>query len=475
MSLQRGVAQFGCDARGATAVLFAVSLFPILLAVGFVIDFGLYQNQRAKVQHALDMAGLAAARHLSLDFTEDVDDIQEIARDHFKSELIENKFITMNEVELVRSGMRLNLSVEGKMPTAFMGLAGVRTMSLLTDAEVVYGVPSKAEIALVLDTSNSMSETDPGDTESRISSLRTAAKDMVAALVDENSDTVKMAIVPFSNRVNIGTSSAGASWLSVPDATSYDRTDCPITDQWYTDNCTRDTTACSSDDVSGTCGTWNCDGVDTADADRICTTTTITHTWYGCVEPRSNDNDLQDGGYGTEKIPGLLSRNDRQCASKIQPMTNDVDDLNRTLNTMAVRSETYIPSGLIWGLRMLSKQPPFAVDESIDEFLDDGGIKSIVLMSDGANTLAPDEDGKIDDADISAADPNTKEICQTIKDSGVEIYVVAYNISDATTTKLLMACASSDSRFYTAKSTDALKGVFETITQQMSRDISISG
>ncbi|MEO1187862.1 MAG: pilus assembly protein TadG-related protein [Pseudomonadota bacterium] len=476
MEFKTGIGGYARDHRGATAVVFALCLVPILLVVGFAVDFAMHQGQKAKVQHALDMAGLAAAKHMSTNLSADLDDVETLARDYFKAELDGDAYISMNDVTLARSGLRLNLEVDGTMPTSFMQLAGVATMPLSAEAEIVYSVPTSSEVVLVLDTSTSMSVTDSGETESRIESLKTAARDMISVLLASDATIdVKMGVVPFSNQVNIGTDQAGASWLSVPADVSQTRDYCRITTGWYEANCTRDTYACSDDDVDGACGTWNCDGVDTSAADRECTTYTITHSWHGCVKPRSDLYHLSDGFYSMERIPGILSRDARQCASQVQPLTDNTSDLNRTINTLAVRSETYIPSGLIWGFRMLSQRRPFATDQSIEGFRNSGGVKTIVLMSDGANTLAPEADGTISDADITEADPNTRAVCQTIKDAGVEIFVVAYNISDVTTTTLLNTCASSDSRFFEASSTDELKAVFESIAQQISRDISIVG
>lgn len=476
MNFNRGVGQYVRNRRGATAVVFALILVPLLLVVGLAVDIGMYQKQKMKVQHALDMASLAAARHLSKDLSADTADVQAIANAFFAAEIELENYVSMNDVSVERSGMRLNVGVDGTMPTSFMQLAGIDTMSLATNSEVVYGVPSMVEIALVLDTSTSMDQTDTGESLSRVESLKAAAKDMVTILFDPASTlNVEMAIVPFSNRVNIGTDQSGEAWLSVPADESEDRTDCYITPEWYEANCVRDSTTCSDDDVVGSCGTWNCTGVDTSSADRDCTTVTSTRSWHGCVEPRSTANHLKDGLYVSEQIPGYLSTHERQCASPVLPLTDNVSDLNLTLTTMKVRSETYIPSGLIWGLRMLSKDAPFATDKSVSDFMAEGGVKSIILMSDGANTLAPDATGEIGDLDISSADPNTRAICQTIKDAGVEIYVVAYNIADVSTTTLLQDCASSESRFFSAGSADELKGVFESIAKQVVRDISIVG
>ena len=475
--LKRG-RRFARNRRGATAITFALCLIPILMMSGFAIDFALHLTYKKKVQHALDMAGLAAARHLNQDMGADLDTIKRLARSHFQSELGDADYISLNQVDVTRAGMRINLEVDGTMPTSIMHLGGVPTMSLFTESEAVYGVPSKAEIALVLDTSKSMTKIDTGETESRLASVQTAVNSMITELIDPDSEVeIKMAIVPFSNHVNVGEDQEGATWLSVPDDLTQMESNCVATDSWYRHNCRRVTHQCGQDNVDDDCGTWRCHGREPNLWDMECTVSRRDWTWHGCVQPRTEANHLQDGAYAAEQIPGILSMNPRRCATPIQPMTDSASDLTDAVNGLSARSETYIPTGLIWGLRMLSANEPFAAEKSISEYMSEGGLKSIVLMSDGENTLVPDATGEVldDEDNPTVANTNTAEICDAMQQTGVEIYVVAYNISDVATTELLEDCASSKTRFFTATSTDQLEEVFAAITKQLGRDVSISG
>ena len=476
MSSYRNMGRFARDRRGVTAVIFAICFVPMILMVGFGVDYTMYLNQKQKVQEALDMAGLAAARHLHANLSASHQTVEDIAQDYFDSELAMENYISMTDVTLVRTGMRINLDVDGTMPTSFSQLAGIDTMPLDTDSEVIYGVPNKAEIVLVLDTSTSMSQTDAGDTVSRIASLKQAAKDMVSVLLDPASTMpVDIAIVPFSNLVNVGMDQSGQLWLSEPADYTLTSGHCHISQAWYEANCVRDLDVCGVDGVNGQCGTWDCSGADYSTADQDCTDYSHTLEWFGCVQPRSEIYHLKDADYYVEKIPGIVSWDADACASPILPLTDDKDDLDQKITNLSVRNETYIPSGLIWGLRMLTHSDPFPADHSITAFAHTGGLKSMILMSDGANTLAPDASGEVSDADITDANPNTEEICETIKKTGVELYVVAYNIADVDTTELLYDCASSPTRFYEAGSADELKNAFAQITKQLARDIAISG
>ena len=55
------VARFGKNSSGNIAVLFAVCLVPVLVAVGCAVDYSVANNQRTKMQSALDAAILAGS------------------------------------------------------------------------------------------------------------------------------------------------------------------------------------------------------------------------------------------------------------------------------------------------------------------------------------------------------------------------------------------------------------------------------
>ena len=57
----RHVGRFRCDQRGNIAVIFAITLLPILAVVGGAVDYSIASSQRTKIQAALDSAILAGA------------------------------------------------------------------------------------------------------------------------------------------------------------------------------------------------------------------------------------------------------------------------------------------------------------------------------------------------------------------------------------------------------------------------------
>lgn len=81
--------------------------------------------------------------------------------------------------------------------------------------------------------------------------------------------------------------------------------------------------------------------------------------------------------------------------------------------------------------------------------------RMIVFMTDGDNNY-------------NSADSSTKILCDTAKESGVEVYTVAFAAPDRGK-KLLSYCATSTEHFYDAKSSTDLIAAFKSIGEQASQ------
>ena len=85
-------------------------------------------------------------------------------------------------------------------------------------------------------------------------------------------------------------------------------------------------------------------------------------------------------------IPGLLNIN---CASPLTRLTNVKETITAKISAMNATGNTYIPSGLMWGWRVLSSVAPF--DDGVAYGAMAGGEtvkKALILMTDGANTTS---------------------------------------------------------------------------------------
>ncbi len=461
------LSRYARDARANVAMIFALCVLPLFFVAGFAIDTNRQMTYQNKVQNALDFAVLSTARHALTTSATD-GELEQVAQDFFDAEFTGMGEATLTPVSFARAGDLVTLEVSGTLPTAFMQLAGTKTMPLGTTSEAVFGEPSRAEIALVLDTSYSMNG-------SRLSTLETAANSMIDKLVVADSDAIKMSIVPFATYVNVGLDKEGESWLQVEADQTTTGESCYIEgyNDWRRENCERVSYSCTRDGVERTCTRWDCDDADEpAPTNEICTTTTSTSSWQGCVESRSAPHNVEDTSYNTKPVVGFRSWSGL-CPSPIQELTNDPAVLKAKVSALNANQNTYIATGLTWGLRTLTPGAPFDEGAPFADFFDQGGRKALVLMSDGANTRSPSTNGKHNDTNVTNANDITEDVCDEIKSYQIELYTIAFELDDLATKALLEGCATSSDYYYDASNSAELEKAFDNIGSEF-RDIALA-
>lgn len=451
--------------RGNAAMIFALCLIPLFAVVGGALDLNRQKNLQYQIQNALDFAVVATARHALTTGAAD-SELKSIAQSFFDSKLKPIGDATLTPVNFTRDEDVISLEVSGEMPTAIMQLVGTPTMPIGTETAAVFGEPSAAEIALVLDTSYSMQG-------SRMTALRVAATDMIDSLVTPKNAAVKMSVVPFATYVNVGTDKKNASWISVEADKTWSGKSCWIKQSWYQSNCKRESYSCSKDGVTKTCKRWKCDEDDLEDAPQTCKTKTSKQTWHGCVKSRPNPYNIKDTTYSTKPVEGFVTSGNWACPTAIQELTNIPGQLKNAVSALNPDQETYIATGLTWGYRTLTDVEPFAEALSFADLKAKNGRKALVLMSDGANTKAPASNGKHTSNDVIQANDITEAVCDEIKDAGIEVYTIAFEIDDSATKDLLEDCATDSNYYFDAKNSADLKEAFENIGDTF-RDIAIA-
>jgi Flp pilus assembly protein TadG len=205
------------DERGAIAVQFAFLALPITILAFGLLDMNRISVQRRQLQDALDAATLIAARSTAttdaaLDTTGDAAFLAEMtglgvtltaANSTFKAGT-GNRVI--GTVSVTHQADHLQPVEQDGDPT------------VTATSEVVRSV-NKLEVALVLDNTGSMGS-NLGSGGKKIDALIDASKDLVdtlyaAAARASETDAVKIAVVPFSMTVNVGsTYSSATSWIT---------------------------------------------------------------------------------------------------------------------------------------------------------------------------------------------------------------------------------------------------------------------
>lgn len=162
------------------------------------------------------------------------------------------------------------------------------------------------------------------------------------------------------------------------------------------------------------------------------------------------------------KIPGLMNIS---CTSTLLPLNSNVSVLHAAIDGMVASGYTYIPAGLMWGWRTLSPPAPFS--KSIKGGPDP--VKQVlVLMTDGANTKSPtypEHNG----TNTSEANDLTSTICKNMKKPSVdiEIYTIAFQVTDATIKNILQTCASKPNFYYNASDNTQLVAAFDDIARSL--------
>ena len=102
----------------------------------------------------------------------------------------------------------LDVNASGNVPTTFTRLLGQEKLDIGSSAQVKWGV-KKLELALVLDNTGSMASS------GKLTQLKLASHNLLTTLqtAAKQPGDVKVAIIPFDTKVNIGTGYAGQSWM----------------------------------------------------------------------------------------------------------------------------------------------------------------------------------------------------------------------------------------------------------------------
>lgn len=198
----------------------ALTAVPLVLAVGGAVDLSMLYAAKLKIQAAADAAALAAAKQYPLDPTPA--HLEKHARNVFGGN-VGSLFRT--EATLVYEGTtwtenhsrELRLHVDYSYAPMFLPaqIASISQAARVESAVMVSD--TTVEVAMVLDTSGSMLDAPKAGGESKIATLRktarAAADKFFAASDTGNTDPTRVAVVPFSGAVNVGTDKLDVWWM----------------------------------------------------------------------------------------------------------------------------------------------------------------------------------------------------------------------------------------------------------------------
>jgi hypothetical protein len=194
------------------------------------------------------------------------------------------------------------------------------------------------------------------------------------------------------------------------------------------------------------------------------------YKFWGCAGSPAypkNVNDIDPA----RVYPGYLQL---KCGSEITPLTSSKATVDSAVDALSAAGYTYIPSGLAWGFNMLSQPKPMTEAAIYDKSGKNmQPRKALVLMTDGENTMLMNHgNGRHDksppgNSPAKEANEYTAELCKNIKAQKIEVFTVAFQVTNNDIKKVLLECASDSEHYFDASDAPKLQAAFQSIATSL--------
>jgi Flp pilus assembly protein TadG len=210
--LPRLLARYAGAEGANVAIIFALSLVPLLVAAGTAVDLSRALVVRSRLASALDAAGLAVGATVNLTELQ----MQDLAEKYFDANYPAEKLGVPGSVSVHLVGKIITMSATAQLDTSLMYLVGINHLNVGASNEITRETKG-LELAMVLDNTGSMSSS------GKLTALKTAATDMIDSLSGGENfpDQLKIGIVPFTVAVKLDTIVAvNGGWIDTAGASS---------------------------------------------------------------------------------------------------------------------------------------------------------------------------------------------------------------------------------------------------------------
>lgn len=501
--------RFRENQKGTVALIFGASLFPLIGAVGVMVDYSRVNALRAKLTSALDAGVLSVGTQPSMTDRKAYNIVNDWISTQLGEQYDDNWQLDSVTIE---NGTTIVAKASGGVDTTLAQILGYDEIDISVVSEATRSL-GKVEIALVLDNTGSMRGT-------KLRRLKSAAKTLIDSLEDAtiDPDDLKIALVPFSQTVNVGQEYQNAAWMDTAAASSI-----------HDDIFTRD------------------DGSTYTRTNRFDLFRRMNVAWGGCVESRPYPYDVTEspptsatpdtlyvpyfapdepdtgrsrrtrwgygfGSYNNNYLQDL--RRDRYWRGKqgnpakyrpfrktgatnafgykygpnsgcemepIQRLTTNVRKAKNAIDNMVAIGNTHINVGLQWGWHALSPNAPFG--DGV-EYNSEDWNKVVVLLTDGNNENAygnrenesyysgygyiwQNRFGTTSNSRwrrTAALDSRLEELCNNMKKDnvGIIIYTVRVEVRSGSSS-VLRNCASEPTNFKEVANVADLGAAFSEI------------
>ena len=408
------------DRRASLGTTFALALLPMAMAMGAAVDYSRATLVRADLQQAVDAAALATTR-AQAQGEGDAARLGAIARSTFDANYTSADIagVAAADLTLVREagGLGIGLTARTGIETTLTRIAGIARFDVAATSHAVLD-KKDFEIALMFDVTGSMADAPKAGGATKITSLKKAAGDFVTTLMPTAGHFA-------AGKVRIATVpfsqgvNAGAAARGVSGGTS---TSCVVEREGLG----------ATDDLAPT-------------------------------------------------IAPLPRPSDMACpANPIAPLTADRGSVLAAVSSLTATGTTAGHIGTAWAWYTLSPNWNAAWPANAAAPAGKGVAKIAVLMTDGLyNTVYRSGKPAMDGLAKAQANARAVALCQGMKQSGITVYTVGFDVKDPQVASTLSACASplpgGARAYFDAADGAALKAAYDEIARQIRDNLRLAG
>lgn len=430
------------DRRGNIGIIFGFMILPVTTAIGLAVDYGTALKQRATMQGMLDTAALAAGREYQV--SGDMARAETYARRYFAGAVNPGLAAELTHVRVDQTRNSVEIGARADVPTAFGRIIRQDriAISAIARAELAQGgVDHDLEVSLILDVTGSMSG-------SKLANLKTAAKELIEILVRENQSrhTSRVSLAPFAHAVNAGPYFEAATG-STPEGNFV-----------YPPTCYRSNGSLRS----------SCEG--------------NPEYWVGgpvrsrCVTERTGAEAFTDAEPGPGAQTGvfeiaklgvsqMISEPCRPSAATVVPLSDQKSMLKAAVDRFSAGGWTAGHIGTAWGWYLISPEwsDIWPADSRPGPYGDHSVHKVAVLMTDGEFNTTYSR------ATNGTSPVQAQRLCTAMKNAGITLYTVGFDLNASSAISMLRQCASSGEHAFLAENGQELLAAFRNIGFQLAQ------
>jgi hypothetical protein len=414
------------DKTGSFASMFAILAVPLLISAGMAVDISRQQSYKTVVQDAVD----AAAIHAVLMTQPDEDELSASSRSAFEANLSGGDFIVTDFKVSESSDGSMIVTAHGKMNAMFAQIGGYPKLEISAIAQAIAEAPEDLELAIAFDTSSSLGRGNSWNTT--IDTLQDVLLEIEEYSASQN---FYASLVPFTDRVNVGTSN----------------------DQWLTSETPRN--------------------------------------WNGCVEPRErasgdykwalDDAQPTEADKFSASVPGVtggLVKNGKGypfCPSvAVTAPTTEVHRVVSAAKAMTKNGTGRADVGMAWAWRMMSpKWNSHWAKGGQGEANGDKRRRIALMITDGqtdAYTYELSRDGSWGrNKGSKDGFENLAYICERMQNDGMEIFMLQIAGNDKAS-PYLKNCASGGDHYYKVADRPQMDAAFDGILKTVKSNVRLA-